>query len=266
MARATAKVFLSVHGVEGEQSSGQAKSCDHVLGGGDFIALLGDRQVAENDLAVAGERAQHMRRLAVVEGVKAAAQRLAVNGHADRGGLAFSRGRRQFGRVLAKNPLKLRPVETTQDEPQRGVGRRFAQRYSEYGVQAVKMDLDEGVNLTIRDRSGQHRQDREQQDWRQRIHLPLTAAGIGNLGKQRQQRARHLGNLRGWLLPIDSDKSLQGNRLFRTRRANANHMVISIEQPWGGNLVDTSLAGTVESGSGYFSPIFSQCWRNFCGA
>src|SRR5487761_87868 len=53
VARAAANVFLGVHGVEGEQASGQSEGCDHVLGGGDFIAFLGDRQVAEDDLAVA---------------------------------------------------------------------------------------------------------------------------------------------------------------------------------------------------------------------
>ena len=117
VARAAAKVFLGVHGVKREQAPGQAEGRDHLLGGGDFIALLGDRQVAEDDLAVAGERAQHMGRLAIVEGVEAAAQRLAVDGHADRGGPVFSpvfssvfnRRRRQFGRVLAENPLELQP-------------------------------------------------------------------------------------------------------------------------------------------------------------
>ncbi len=54
MARAAVNVFLGVHGVEGEQAPGQAECRDHFLSGGDFIALLGDRQVAEDDLAVAG--------------------------------------------------------------------------------------------------------------------------------------------------------------------------------------------------------------------
>ena len=201
-----------MHGVEGEQASGQAECGDHVLGGGDFIALLGDRQVAEDDLAVAGERAQQMRRLAVVKGVEAAAQRLAVDGNADQFDALFGHRRRQCGRMLTEHPLNLRPVETAQDEPHRRVGRGLSHRYPKRRVQAVKMRADEGVDLTIGPRPGQHRQNREQQDRRLRIHLSLATAPIGNLRKQRQQRALHLGNPREWLPRIDSDKSPQGNR------------------------------------------------------
>jgi hypothetical protein len=43
------------------------------------------------------------------------------------------------------------------------------------------MGPDKRVNLAIRPRSGQHAEHREQQDWRQRIHLPLIAAWIGEL-------------------------------------------------------------------------------------
>nr|WP_244661596.1 hypothetical protein [Mesorhizobium huakuii] len=46
------------------------------------------------------------------------------------------------------------------------------------------MDADEGVDLTIRNRPGQHRQHREQQDRRLGIHLPLATAWIGDLRKQ----------------------------------------------------------------------------------
>ena len=233
MARAAAKVFLGVHGIEGEQASGQTKGCDHLLGCRYFVAFLRDRQVTENNLAVAGERAQQMGCLAVVEGVEAATERLAVDRHADRDGRVVGRGRRQFGRMFAENTLKFRTVQTTQNEPQRGVGRGLAQRHPEHGVQAVQMAMDESVDLTIRHRSGQHRQHREQQDRRQLIHLPLAASGIGNLGKQWQQHARHLGNLWGWLLDIDSDKTVEGNRPFCPRRPSADHIDVSVEQPWG---------------------------------
>ncbi|MFG1352646.1 hypothetical protein [Xanthobacter autotrophicus] len=39
--------FLGVHGIKGEQAPGQAKGGDQILGGGDFVALIVDRQVAE---------------------------------------------------------------------------------------------------------------------------------------------------------------------------------------------------------------------------
>jgi hypothetical protein len=70
-----------VHGVEREQAPAEAQRRNHLLGGGDLVALLGNRQMAENDLSIGGKGAQHMRRLAVVESVEAAAQGLAVDGH-----------------------------------------------------------------------------------------------------------------------------------------------------------------------------------------
>ena len=68
---------------------------------------------AQNNLAVAGERAQQMDRLAVVEGLDAAAQCLAVDGYADRSGRVAGHGRRSFGCMFAESPLTLRPVQTT---------------------------------------------------------------------------------------------------------------------------------------------------------
>ena len=116
MARAAANVFLGVHGIESEQASRQAKGCDHLLSCGYFVAFLRDRQVSEDDLVVAGERAQQMRCLAIVEGVEAAAQRLAVDRHADRAGGGVSHGYWQFGSMFAESPFKLRTVQTTQDD------------------------------------------------------------------------------------------------------------------------------------------------------
>lgn len=66
-------VFLTVHGVQGEQTPAQVQCRDHFLGGGDFVALLRDRQMAEYDLAIDIKGAQHMCCLAVIESVEAAA-------------------------------------------------------------------------------------------------------------------------------------------------------------------------------------------------
>ncbi len=49
-----------MHGIQSEQPSGQAECCDHLLSGRDFVAFLSNRQVAEDDLAVTGKRAQYM--------------------------------------------------------------------------------------------------------------------------------------------------------------------------------------------------------------
>ncbi|MDR3530365.1 MAG: hypothetical protein P4L90_07425 [Rhodopila sp.] len=60
--------------------------------------------------AIAGEGAQHLRRLAVVEGVEAAAQCFAIDGDAGRDRPTFGGGLPQRRRVLAENPLTLRPA------------------------------------------------------------------------------------------------------------------------------------------------------------
>ena len=57
MSRAISNVFLTVHGVEGEQTPGQAQRRDHSLGGWNLVALFGNRQMAENDMAVGGKGA-----------------------------------------------------------------------------------------------------------------------------------------------------------------------------------------------------------------
>ena len=45
-------------GIQDEQAAGQAEGGDHLLGGGNLIAFLRNRQVAENDLAAGGMRAE----------------------------------------------------------------------------------------------------------------------------------------------------------------------------------------------------------------
>ena len=141
--------------------------------------------MAKNDLAVGGKGAQHMRRLAVVERIEAAAQGLAVDRHRHRPARALDRNFCKTGGMGAERPLHLFGVETVQDEAHRRIGGGTAQRGTKLAVQAIQMGPDESVNLTIRPRSGQHRQHREQQDRRQRVHLPLIASWIGNLREQR---------------------------------------------------------------------------------
>src|SRR5665811_2587878 len=108
----------------GEQAAGQAEGGDHLLGGGDLVAFLRNRQVAENDLAVGGKGAQQMRRLAVVESVEAAAQGFPVNGHRRWDACALGRNVRQSGGMRAERPLDLLGVQAVQDEAHRRIGRR----------------------------------------------------------------------------------------------------------------------------------------------
>ena len=116
MSRAVLKVFLTVHGIQGEQAAGQAEGGDQILGGWDLVAFLRNRQVTENDLAVGGEGAQQMRRLALVESVETAAQGFPINGHRHRDAFAFNRNVGQSGRMRAERPLNPHPVTVAQDE------------------------------------------------------------------------------------------------------------------------------------------------------
>lgn len=162
MSRAVSKVFLAVHGIQGEQAAsfgeaGQSEGGDHLLGGRDLVAFLGHRQVSENDLAVGGKGAQQMRRLAVVESIEvrrtswfdAAAQGFAIDGHRGHGASALGRSVGQSRGMGTQRPLDRRGVEAAQDEAHRRIGRRTAQRQAKPAVQAIQVDLHERVNLAI---------------------------------------------------------------------------------------------------------------------
>src|SRR3954465_14138289 len=73
------KVFLTVHGVDREDAAGQAERFDQSLDGWDLVRLLLDDFMSQDDPMIDGKSAQHMRRLSVREGIKAAPERLAVD-------------------------------------------------------------------------------------------------------------------------------------------------------------------------------------------
>src|SRR3954452_11140378 len=79
VALAISNVFLTVHGVDGEDAAGQAERFDQGLDGWDLVRLLLDDFMGQDDPMIDGESAQHMRRLSVREGIKAAPERLAVD-------------------------------------------------------------------------------------------------------------------------------------------------------------------------------------------
>ena len=76
MSRAISKVFLAVHGVEREHAAAQPERSDQGLHGWDFVRLLVDDFMGEDDLMVDRKRAEDVRCLAVREGVEALPQRL----------------------------------------------------------------------------------------------------------------------------------------------------------------------------------------------
>src|SRR4051794_39837850 len=74
-----ALAFLTVHGVDGEDTAGQAERFDQGLDGWDLVRLLLDDFMSQDDPMIDGESAQPMRRLSVREGIEAAPKRLAVD-------------------------------------------------------------------------------------------------------------------------------------------------------------------------------------------
>src|SRR3982751_4268214 len=79
VALAVSNVFLTVHGVDGKDAAGQAERFDQGLDGWDLVRRLLDDFMGQDDPMIDGESAQHMRRLSVREGIKAAPERLAVD-------------------------------------------------------------------------------------------------------------------------------------------------------------------------------------------
>ena len=79
VALAISNVFLTVHGVDREDAAGQAERFDQALHSWDLVRLLRDEFMGQDDPMIDGKSAQHMRRLSVREGIKAAPERLAVD-------------------------------------------------------------------------------------------------------------------------------------------------------------------------------------------
>ena len=79
VALAISNVFLTVHGVDGEDTAGQAERFDQALHSWDLVRLLLDNRMSQDDPMIDGESAEHMRRLSVSEGIEAAPERLAVD-------------------------------------------------------------------------------------------------------------------------------------------------------------------------------------------
>ena len=90
-------VFLTMLGVEREHAAFQPKRFDRFGRGRDFVALFLHHQMAKYDPVRMAQSREHVRRLLIGEGVKTAAQRLAVDGD----------GRHAFG--LSHNRRRMRP-------------------------------------------------------------------------------------------------------------------------------------------------------------
>ena len=135
MSRAASNVFLTVHGVGGEQHAGEAEVADHLLGGRNFVGFVVDLGMGEHDSGVGGEGGQGLSRLAVVDVVETAAQNLAVE--RDRRSFARRRLWQQALGVEAQNFFEMCSIKRVQHMAQRVQGRRPLQTDAEMPVEVI---------------------------------------------------------------------------------------------------------------------------------
>src|SRR4249920_4267440 len=207
VSRAISKVFLAVHGVEREYAAAQPQRGDQGLHRRDFVRLLVDDLVGENDLMVDGECAEDVRRLAVREGVKTLPQRLPVD--RDEPGWGGGAGLIEPFRMASERPLQFGRIEPLQDAAHRRVGRRPPQRcLREGGIEDREPSVDQRVDLSIRSRPAQHGDDREQNHADLAVYFSFGAPPVRDVSEagRKIDRRLHGGNLRIRLLPIDSER------------------------------------------------------------
>jgi hypothetical protein len=185
---------LAVQRIGGEQHVGEAKLGDQLRQRRDLVRRTGQLLMGENEGGVAGEGAEHMRRLALVHTVEAAAQRLAVE--RDRARPSCPGAGAQRASVPAEGGLQIVAVERQEEMPQRVHGRGAPEAGAEDGVQALALQGDEGDDAAVGGRPREHGEDRGQQQVAHAVALPLGAAWVAYLGERGKQRSkRHWGGL-----------------------------------------------------------------------
>src|SRR5664279_5476348 len=176
-------------GVKSEETALQAERLDQFRRRRDFIAFLVNHQMAEYDLIGLAQRRQHVRGLAVAEGVETAAQGLAVYGDGRRPLVQWRCWQRRG--MAAERLFQSRWVDLLQDQPKARIGRGTAQVQLEGFVQTLPMNANELMQLTIGIGAGDHGQDRVEQHGRQFEPLALSSTMIWNRAQNLQQRHRH---------------------------------------------------------------------------
>ncbi len=213
------KVFLTVHGIGGDDAAGQPEFPDKALDGRDLIGLVVDLDMAQDQRAFDIESAHQVGRLLVDEVIVAAAQGLAVEGDHP---AAFQACALPQGLAMqAENPFYIRSIKPLQDIADRGVGRSAAPSQPEALLEPSEMDLDEGMDAAVGVRPRHHRQDRKEQHVGELVELAFGPARVFDLGQQLKQvgKGTFHGNRPPFRLPaIDSDKACDANPKSRLQR------------------------------------------------
>ena len=172
------------------------------------LLFLRDHPMAEHDLIGLPQRRHHVSRLAVVKTVETAAQRLAV--HGDRRQTVRRGRRRNRGRVLSERGLQRRGIDALNDQPQARIGGRIGQPRAESFVQALQMNANEFIHLTVGIGAGYHSQDRVEHQRRQIERLAFRATMVRDRAQNLQYATPACDNLRFGLSRLNSDIYARG--------------------------------------------------------
>jgi hypothetical protein len=167
----------------------------------DLVRFFVDLDMGENQIAIGGKGAQHLSGLAIVEAVEAVLEHLAVESQPSSFGPTTVSV--EPGSMLAKGGFDGLGIKPLQDIADCRMGGRSLPVQAERLIQARPMYPNEAADATIRVCSGDDRQNREQQNVRKSVALPLGSSRIIDLVKQCEklvERRRH-GNLPEVRLP-----------------------------------------------------------------
>ena len=179
------RFFLTVHGVEGDDAVGELEFAEQLLRGGDFVGLLFDIDMGEDQAGFDVECMQQLGCLAVVEVVETSPERLAIQRDAAPRGIGF--GIPQISGVAAEYLLDGLRIEALQDIADRGMSGGTLPAQAEGGVQPAAMHLDEGLDRTEGIATGHHGEDGEQQDIGQLVDLAFGSTWVRDLAEYREE-------------------------------------------------------------------------------
>src|SRR5215213_3600270 len=144
--------------------------------------------MGQDEGSITGEGAEQVSRLAVVQVIDAAAQRLAVESdgpHRLRHG-----ARAQPPRMAAEGGLEIVPAERQEQVAQGVHGWSPPEAGAKDRVQALALESDKGDDPLVGECTRQHGENGEQQQVAQAVALPLRATWIAHLGERGKQGSK----------------------------------------------------------------------------
>ena len=151
---------MAVQRIEGDGAVRDMEFAEQFLRGGDFVGLLVDIDMRQDQAGFGVERVQQLGCFAVGEIVEASPEHLAI----ERDGALRSADRsvQKTGGMAAESLLDGLWIKPLEDVANGGMGRRALSAQTEGGVQSATVHRDEGLDGAIGIAAGDHGEDREQ--------------------------------------------------------------------------------------------------------